>query len=254
MSSYGLFKAPTIPSLEVLPVAVGSLLSVGFMNLSLSHNSVGFYQLAKLACIPVTLLIQYFESSHSVPLKILLTLIPILFGVGYATVHDVSVSLYGTIIATIAVIATAVSQILTSKYQKMPRKDEDEKINALQLLYLTSPLISIGMLIMCPFFDNIDELANYEYTLPTIFRIFITCVLALGVNITNYSVIGSTSPLTYQVLGHLKTILIIIIGFVLFNKAVDMRNVIGITIAMAGVIAYTELKRRESDSSPQHQK
>ena len=45
----------------------------------------------------------------------------------------------------------------------------------------------------------------------------LSCFFALGVNITNYLVLGRTSPLTYQVLGHLKTVLIIVLGFVVFK-------------------------------------
>lgn len=61
-----------------------------------------------------------------------------------------------------------------------------------------------------------------------------SCVFALGVNISNYLVLGKTSPLTYQVLGHMKTVLILILGFTVFKKPIDIRNVIGITIAMVG--------------------
>jgi hypothetical protein len=39
-----MFKATTAPLSSILPVAIGSLLSVAFMNLNLSNNSVGFYQ------------------------------------------------------------------------------------------------------------------------------------------------------------------------------------------------------------------
>lgn len=45
----------------------------------------------------------------------------------------------------------------------------------------------------------------------------ISCLFALGVNISNYLVLGATSPLTYQVLGHLKTVLIIVLGFIVFK-------------------------------------
>lgn len=38
------FTKPTVSSSNVIPVAVGSLMSVAFMNLNLSYNSVGFYQ------------------------------------------------------------------------------------------------------------------------------------------------------------------------------------------------------------------
>lgn len=65
---------------------------------------------------------------------------------------------------------------------------------------------------MCPMFDDVTALSKYQYTLPTVMRILLSCVFALGVNISNYLVLGKTSPLTYQVLGHLKTILILILG------------------------------------------
>ena len=90
------------------------------------------------------------------------------------------------------------------------------------------------------------ELYNYQYSIGCIFRISLSCFFALGVNISNYYVIGSTSPLTYQVLGHLKTVLILVLGFTMFNNRVDSRNIVGIVIAMAGVVLYTEIKRRQN--------
>ena len=52
-------------------------------------------QLSKLLCIPVTLVIQYFAYKSSVSNSVKLTLIPITFGVGYATVYDLDISLIG---------------------------------------------------------------------------------------------------------------------------------------------------------------
>lgn len=105
------------------------------------------------------------------------------------------------------------------------------------------------MLIMCPFFDDLSNLIAFKYTPACIFRIALSCLFAIGVNITNYLVIGKTSPLTYQVLGHLKTILILILGFLMFNKHVDARNLIGIIVAMSGVVWYTEVRRKETGVS-----
>eukprot|EP00605_Chrysophyceae_sp_TOSAG23-4_P002438 GSChrysophyteH1.ASY1.ANO1.2697.1 assembled CDS len=234
----GVFHYKPAATNNVLWVALGSLLSVAFMNLNLSHNSVGFYQLSKLACIPVTLIIQCVAYGERVSKSVQLTLIPITFGVGYATVYDMEVNMMGTVYAAAAVVATATSQIFTSTYQR------SLDCNALQLLYHTSPLIAIGMLILCPFFDDIDDLRRYMFTTPTLLRIMLSCFFALGVNISNYLVLGKTSPLTYQVLGHLKTVLILVLGFTMFGKEPDLRNALGILIAMLGVIAYTEVKRR----------
>jgi solute carrier family 35 protein E3 len=81
-------------------------------------------------------------------------------------------------------------------------------------------------------------------------RIIITCVCALVVNVSNYLVIGKTSPLTYQVVGHFKTVSLLVISFFLFSYPIDFKNVLGIMIAMGGVMAYTEIKRREAESKP----
>jgi len=240
MLAVNIFSYQAAPLDGILPVAAGSLLSVAFMNLNLQHNSVGFYQLSKLACIPFILFVQYVAYKQSVNRLVQISLIPIIFGVGYATVYDLSLNLVGLIFAVCAVVFTALSQIFTNTYQK------SLDCNALQLLHLTSPYIALGMLIMCPFFDDLSKFADFVYTPQCVTRIVVSCVFALGVNISNYLVLGKTSPLTYQVLGHMKTVLILILGFTVFKKPIDIRNVIGITIAMVGVVSYTEIRRRES--------
>jgi len=242
--SMGLFQFKSANIADVLPVALGSLGSVAFMNLNLSYNSVGFYQISKLACIPVTLVLQWAFYSQSQPKAVLFTLIPILLGMGIATVYDVQLNLIGTIYAVIAVLCTCLAQIFTSKFQKTL------DCNALQLLYHTSPIITVGMLAMLPFFDNYQALSTFPMDGNTMFHLILSCVLALGVNVSNYVVLGKTSPLTYQVLGHFKTILIIVLGILLFNKKTDKRNIFGIAIALIGVIAYTELTRKAKQNMP----
>lgn len=122
-----------------------------------------------------------------------LTLVPITFGVGYATVYDLSLNTLGLLFALCGVIATAMAQILTNTHQRTLSCD------ALQLLYHTSPWIALGMLLMCPLFDSLPALHAYTFTGPCVARIALSCVFALGVNISNYLVLGKTSPLTYQV-------------------------------------------------------
>lgn len=153
------------PMSGILPVAIGSLLSVSFMNLNLSYNSVGFYQLSKLACIPCTLFVQYIAYKQSVSPSIQLTLIPITVGVGYATIYDLSLNTVGLVFATCAVLATSLSQIFTNTYQK------SLDCNAMQLLYHTSPIIAAGMLMMSPLFDDLSLLYTYKFTTPCVIRI-----------------------------------------------------------------------------------
>ena len=93
--------------------------------------------MSKLACIPFTLFVQYVAYKQSVPKMVQLTLVPITFGVGYATVYDLSLNMVGLVFAVCAVVATALAQIFTNTYQK------SLDCNAMQLLYHTSPYISL---------------------------------------------------------------------------------------------------------------
>jgi solute carrier family 35, member E3 len=106
------------PTLACRTALKGSLGSVAFMNLNLAYNSVGFYQLSKLACIPVTLLLERVWYGRSAPRAVKLALLPILAGVGLATVTDVSVNAAGTVLAAVAVLCTVCSQIFTSRFQQ----------------------------------------------------------------------------------------------------------------------------------------
>lgn len=47
-----------MPSSEAFKIAAAGVGSIGFMNISLNLNSVGFYQITKLAIVPCTLVAQ----------------------------------------------------------------------------------------------------------------------------------------------------------------------------------------------------
>jgi solute carrier family 35 protein E3 len=52
-------------------------------------------------------------------------------------------------------------------------------------------------------------------------------------------VIGKTSPVTYQVLGHLKTCLVLAFGYTLLHDPFTIRNIIGILVAIIGMGLYS---------------
>lgn len=70
--------------------------------------------------------------------------------------------------------------------------------------------------------------------------------------------IGKTSPVTYQVLGHLKTCLVLAFGYILLRDPFNWRNIIGILIALIGMILYSyyctlEGQKKAVEASPQLQ-
>ena len=107
----GFYEAnQTMPQIEKFKVALAGFASIGFMNLSLNSNSVGFYQITKLTIIPVVLAINLLYGVHTNG-KIKLALLILLAGVGVATVTDVQLKLLGLCFGVAAVVTTAMFQI-----------------------------------------------------------------------------------------------------------------------------------------------
>eukprot|EP00897_Mesotaenium_endlicherianum_P009502 jgi/Mesen1/8580/ME000497S07989 len=78
------------------------------------------------------------------------------------------------------------------------------------------------------------------------FLVVLSCLISVSVNFSTFLVIGKTSPVTYQVLGHLKTCLVLAIGFVFLHNPFSWRNFAGISVAMLGMLAYSYCQVQES--------
>lgn len=76
--------------------------------------------------------------------------------------------------------------------------------------------------------------------------IVLSCSIAVSVNFSTFLVIGTTSPVTYQVLGHLKTCLILFIGYIILHEPFTVRNIVGILIAIFGMALYSYFSVQES--------
>ena len=94
-------------------------------------------------------------------------------------------------------------------------------------------------------------------------QIFITlsCTIAVGTNLSQFICIGRFTAVSFQVLGHMKTILVLILGFIFFGKeGLNLHVVLGMIIAVVGMIWYGNAsskpggKERKSLSLPKQQK
>ena len=110
----GVFAYKACERRTVVRVAGASLLAMAFMNLNLKQNSVGFFQMTKLACIPCTLATQYLAGDRFPDGATLATLVPLVGGLYVAEVHDHTVTPLGTLYGAVAVVATVLAQRLVA--------------------------------------------------------------------------------------------------------------------------------------------
>lgn len=84
------------------------------------------------------------------------------------------------------------------------------------------------------------------HLLPLQFFIVLSCLISVSVNFSTFLVIGKTSPVTYKVLGHLKTCLVLTFGYVLLHDPFSWRNILGILIAVIVMVLYLYFCTRET--------
>eukprot|EP00268_Persea_americana_P047909 TRINITY_DN5020_c0_g1_i7.p1 TRINITY_DN5020_c0_g1~~TRINITY_DN5020_c0_g1_i7.p1 ORF type:complete len:278 (-),score=26.29 TRINITY_DN5020_c0_g1_i7:314-1147(-) len=227
--------------------------SIGLLNLSLGFNSVGFYQMTKLAIIPCTVLLEtlFFRKRFSRSIQFALTIL--LVGVGIATVTDLQLNVLGSVLSVLAVITTCIAQIMTNTIQKR------FKVSSTQLLYQSCPYQAMTLFVTGPFLDWLLTNQNvfaFKYTPQVLAFIVLSCLISVSVNFSTFLVIGKTSPVTYQVLGHLKTCLVLAFGYVLLHDPFSWQNIFGILIALVGMIVYSyccslESQQKASEVSAQ---
>ena len=245
--AFGMYQPKKLSHAQVFPISVAFCIHVVFNNLSLQYNSIGFYQLMKVLTTPMIAFVQ--EAFFGVPLHtyLKLTLLIECIGVALATVNDVSVNFIGTMYA--------IAGLLGATYYQIWVKTKQKALNAssFQVLHYQAPQSLAIVLLATPMFDKItgpagliDKVSNMNMELAL--AIFIGSSLAFCVNLSVFLVIGRTSPITYNVLGHFKLCVVLVGGVLLFNGDTNTKRMMGMAITFFGVVVYTTLKQRISES------
>lgn len=254
-ASFGVFERKPVPWGAIMPLSLSYALCTPLSNLSLHYNSVGFYQLAKLAFIPYLMGVQtaFYGATFSDGVKS--SVVPLTAGIAIATAGEaeVSVSLPGLACAVGAIVATARYQIQVGSLTK------DLGLNNLQLVLNMMPGATIIVMCLAPIVDGIGmgavaaqaplapEDAMADGGTGAFAAVMFSAVLAFGVNVTTFLLIGHTSPLTYNIVGFLKTLLVLIFGVVFFNTPTTPKNQLGTVVALSGLALYMWLKLRERE-------
>jgi solute carrier family 35 protein E3 len=232
-------------------LAVATAGGVVFMNFNLKMNSVGFYQLSKLLIIPAIVVYNFFFEGKSTPVPVLCSLAILLIGIALFTVNDVQVNLPGSFIALLAVIFVAVSQSKTGTVQKAYGINGPSAQHA-TAFYQFLLVLATGLFIET---HGSGSIFHHSFMKPEIVIIVMTGFVSVSVNVCAFGLIGKTSAVTYQVVGHCKTILIFIFGLIMFppkqneTRAQFWKKVSGLVISMTGMILYSYLKIRGDEAN-----
>ncbi|KAL1547132.1 UDP-rhamnose/UDP-galactose transporter 2 [Salvia divinorum] len=207
----GLSASKHVPFWELLWFSIVANMSITGMNLSLMLNSVGFYQISKLSMIPVVCILEWI-------------------------LHNVKVNAKGFLCACVAVLSTSLQQISIGSLQKK------YSIGSFELLSKTAPIQAGSLLVLGPIIDyylSNNLILDYKFTTGAMLFILLSCSLAVFCNVSQYLCIGRFSAVSFQVLGHMKTVCVLTLGWLLFDSELTMKNIMGMGVAVLGMVIYS---------------
>ncbi|KAK8959405.1 UDP-galactose transporter 2 [Platanthera guangdongensis] len=225
-----------LPVPDLIKFVIFANLSIVGMNVSLMWNSVGFYQIAKLCIIPVSCFLEVLFDKIRYSRDTKLSIVVVLLGVAVCTVTDVSVNTKGLIAASIAVWSTALQQYYVHYLQRR------YSLGSFNLLGHTAPTQAASLLLLGPFIDYLlttKWVYSFEYNAMAVSFIGFSSVIAIGTNLSQFICIGRFTAVSFQVLGHMKTILSCSWdSSYLEKKAFSLQVFLGMILAVAGMIWY----------------
>ncbi|XP_030945171.1 UDP-rhamnose/UDP-galactose transporter 2-like [Quercus lobata] len=225
-----------VPMWELLWFSIVANMSISGMNFSLMLNSVGFYQISKLSMIPVVCVMEWILHGKHYSKEVKMAVTVVVVGVGICTVTDMNVNAKGFLCACVAILSTSFQQISIGSLQKK------YSVSSFELLSKTAPIQALSLLILGPVIDYYltgKLLSNYKLSSGAFFFILLSCSLALFCNVSQYLCIGRFSAVSFQVLGHMKTVCVLTLGWLLFDSELTLKNILGVVLAVVGMVVYS---------------
>ncbi|XP_024026414.1 nucleotide-sugar uncharacterized transporter 1 [Morus notabilis] len=235
--------SPSKPTRSSTLFALGFVmaLSTGLANVSLKYNSVGFYQMSKIAVTPSIVLAEFLLYKKKVSFSKVLALTVVSIGVAVATVTDLQFHLFGACVALAWIVPSAVNKILWSSLQ------QQENWTALALMWKTTPITLFFLVALIPWLDPPGVL-SFNWNLINTSAIVTSAFLGFLLQWSGALALGATSAVSHVVLGQFKTCVILLGNYYLFGSNPGTTSICGAFTAIAGMTVYTYLNLKQQST------
>ncbi|KAM5582682.1 nucleotide-sugar uncharacterized transporter 2 [Rosa sericea] len=230
--------ARTTPFTSLFSLGAVMAFASGLANTSLKHNSVGFYQMAKIAVTPTIVLAEFILFRKTISCNKVLALAVVSAGVAVATVTDLEFNLFGAMIAIAWIVPSAVNKILWSNLQ------QQGNWTALALMWKTTPVTIFFLLALMPWLDPPGVLL-FQWDINNSSAILISAILGFLLQWSGALALGATSATSHVVLGQFKTCVILLGGYFLFKSDPGFVSLCGAVTALCGMSVYTSLNLKK---------
>jgi len=244
----GIRKAPKLNMSELktlFPIAlchtgvhVGAVIALG-------AGAVSFAHIVKASEPVVTCALNAVLLGQILPVKVYATLIPIIAGVGIASMKELSFTMLALASAMLSNVSSAARGVLSKK--TMSGKQLGENLDA-QNLYAVLTAISTCVLIPITlalegtgFFTAFKGVvAKGDFTNKALATLmFLSGATYYAYNEVAFLALGKVNPVTHAVGNTIKRVVIIVASVIAFKTPMSTGSIIGSSIAIAGTLLYS---------------
>ncbi|XP_053395807.1 solute carrier family 35 member E1 homolog [Mercenaria mercenaria] len=225
----------------IIPLAFGKFVSSVSSHISIWKVSVSYAHTVKatLPLFTVILMRLCFKEKQTFP--VYLSLVPIIGGVCIATVTEIAFDVVGLCSALFATLGFSLQTIFSKKTLK------DTGLHHMNLLLILSRYSTVCFLPFWLMFDVtriVQDRAVLEHDnkLFAVGLILLDGVFNMLQNLFAFTVLAMVNPLSYAVANATKRVVIIGASLALLHNPVTAMNVVGMLIAVFGVLLYNWAK------------
>lgn len=251
--SAAVFTPVRISLVPMLPLAIISCANVILMNLALAHSSILFYQIVRILLTPFTALMNFFLYGSKLQRNAVLALIPACVGVGMVTYadalaqsskhsHQPSITMKQS--SSLGMIFAFTGVLFSSLYTVWIAHCHSRlQLSSIQLLYNQAPVCAVLLSFLSFFTDTFPvwrEVTFHQWCL-----LFLSGGCASMIHLSSFVIINAAGPVTSTVVAQIKTCLIVGLGWISSPANVGVESVLGIFLALLGIISYSYAVHRE---------
>ncbi|EPQ51849.1 TPT-domain-containing protein [Gloeophyllum trabeum ATCC 11539] len=237
-------------------------MNIAVSNVSLQLVTVPFHQVVRASTPIFTIFLSYLFYGTLCSREKMISLIPVIVGVGFATYGDYYFTTWGLILTLFGTFLAALKTIFTNVLQSPPISPLSPStpaaspppkftmrsflpprlhLHPLDLLTRMSPLAFIQCVLYAQLSGELDRVKEYSAREMTGMRaatLLVNGAIAFGLNIVSFTANKKAGPLSMTVAANVKQVLTIALAMFIFHLPPSMTNTLGIVLTLLGGAWY----------------
>ncbi|TFK53097.1 TPT-domain-containing protein [Heliocybe sulcata] len=249
-------------------------MNIAVSNVSLQLVTVPFHQVVRASTPIFTIALSYWFFKTLCSREKMMSLIPVIVGVGFATYGDYYFTTWGLILTLFGTFLAALKTIFTNILQSPPISPPPPTtpsispsgflsfipksfipprlhLHPLDLLTRMSPLAFIQCVLYAQMSGELDSVKAYSSREMTAFKavaLLLNGIIAFGLNIVSFTANKKAGPLSMTVAANVKQVLTIALAMFIFHLPPSVMNTVGIVLTLMGGAWYAAVGYGEKKS------